>query len=93
MNKHNLYLQDLFIYSLVNYLYYYSYYDRIERKAKMNENYNESNDLESIPPYYKFNPRINNLIIKQEREELKPEYFFQKQKFYQVKKTHSLQIK
>ena len=36
--------------------------------------------MENILPHYKFNPRINNLIMKQEKEELKPEYLYFKLK-------------
>ena len=63
-------------------MFYSSYYDRIGKKTEINnENYNKFNDFESIIPHFKFNPRIKNLIIKQDKkEELEPEYLYFKLK-------------
>ena len=63
-------------------MYYSSYYDRIGKLLKTNENNddNKDNELENIRSLYKVNRRIHNLIIKREKEELEPEYLYFKLK-------------
>ena len=51
----------------------------IGEKAETNKNNDKFNHLKNILPSYKFN-RIQNLIIKQDNEELKPEYLYFKLK-------------
>ena len=63
-------------------MYYSSYYDRIGKSAEIDsENYNQTNNLESIISNYKLTHKIKNLIIKRDNEEeLEPEYLYFKLK-------------
>ena len=64
-------------------MFYSSYYERIGKTSKAgetNEFYNKFNDLKNIIPNSKLNHLIKNLIIKNDNEELEPEYLYFKLK-------------